>query len=77
METITLVDVLRVETGMTDTLTDLIGTEAQQLISTAVPRAELASYLRNLPTCAMSSPRSCGTQWAIIRLDKCRLALPL
>ena len=75
METTNIVDFARRD-GMTDALTDLLRTGAQQLIATAV-EAELASYRRNLPTCALRQVARLWYAMGIIRLDKCRLALAL
>ena len=67
METTNIVDFARRD-GITDALTDLLRTGAQQLIATAV-EAELASYIwRNLPTCALRQVTELWYAMGIIRL---------
>ena len=65
METTNIVDFARRD-GITDALTDLLRTGAQQLIATAV-EAELAGYLAQSPTCVLRQVTRLSCAMGIIR----------
>ena len=76
METTNIVDFARRD-GMTDALTDLLRTGAQELIATAA-EAEFASYLwRNLPTCALMQVTLLSCAMGIIQPVHSKRALGL
>lgn len=75
METTNIVDFARRD-GMTDALTDLLRTGAQELIATAV-EAEFASYLAQFATCALMQVTLLSCAMGIIQPVHSKRALGL
>ena len=75
METTNIVDFARRD-GMTDALTDLLRTGAQQLIAQQL-RLSLPVIWRNLPTCALRQVTRLSCAMGIIRPGHSKPALAL